>query len=214
MSTLATDGTVYLIDDDDGAREALAWLLRTRRLFSESFNSGEAFWSCVEQWSAQGPREPCCAVLDLRMPGMSGLEVFQRILDQEWHEALPVIFLSGHADLPIAVEAVRQGAFDFCQKPFSDNALVSRVTQALTKSAEVLAKRRLRSDFMELVSHLTEREQDVMRLMAQGLLNKLIADQLQISVRTVEVHRAKILDKLRVKSVVELVHVLHEVEFY
>lgn len=208
---MVTSSTIYLVDDDNGVRDALAWLLRTRRLLSEPYASGDAFWQQVQSWPQDGPADPSCALLDLRMPGMSGLELFDLLREQPWFECLPVIFLSGHADVPVAVDAVRRGAFDFCEKPFSDNALINRVEQALQQSAEALARRQLRRDVLDRIAALTEREQDVMHLMAEGLPNKLIADRLQISTRTVEVHRARVMDKLHAKSAVELVHVLHGV---
>jgi two-component system response regulator DctR len=121
---------------------------------------------------------------------------------------MPVIFLTGHADVPTAVDMVKRGAFDFCEKPFSDNALVDRVEQALRKSEEVLTARREKTLLQKRLAELTERERDVMRLVVEGLPNKLIADQLDISVRTVEVHRARVFDKMDVKSAVELANML------
>ncbi|RZL06389.1 MAG: response regulator, partial [Rubrivivax sp.] len=120
----------------------------------------------------------------------------------------PVIFLSGHADVPTAVDAVKRGAFDFCEKPFSDNALVDRVEQALNQSAQVLAQRRAQTELQQRLESLTDRERDVMDLVIAGLPNKLVADQLNISVRTVEVHRSRVFDKMGVKSAVELANVL------
>ena len=201
--------TIYLIDDDDGVRDALAWLLRTRRLLSEPYASGDEFWKLVQNWASEGPSEPCCVLLDLRMPGMSGLELFALLREKPWFECMPVIFLSGHADVPVAVDAVRRGAFDFCEKPFSNNTLITRLEQALEKSTEALTRRQQLREVQDRIAGLTERERDVMNLMTQGLPNKLIADQLQISIRTVEVHRARVIDKLNAKSTVEMVHLLH-----
>jgi two-component system response regulator DctR len=121
---------------------------------------------------------------------------------------MPVIFLTGHADVPTAVDMVKRGAFDFCEKPFSDNALVDRIEQALKQSAQVLATRTAERMLQSRLADLTDRERDVMRLVIEGLPNKLIADQLDISVRTVEVHRARVFDKMDVKSAVELANVL------
>ena len=204
---MAKDGTVFLIDDDDAVRDSLGWLLRTRRLLSIPYPSADRFWAEAQGWQ-DGPKAPCCALLDLRMPGMSGLALFELLLEQPWFAQMPVIFLSGHADVPTAVDAVLRGAFDFCEKPFSDNALVERIERALEKSAEALALRQRQQELQLRLSGLTEREQAVMQLIAAGLANKLVADQLQISVRTVEVHRARIFDKMGVKSVVELVRLL------
>ncbi|MFN3492901.1 MAG: response regulator transcription factor, partial [Hydrogenophaga sp.] len=129
-------------------------------------------------------------------------------LAQPWQAAVPVIFLSGHADVPTAVDAVKRGAFDFCEKPFSDNVLVDRIEQALAQSAQVLAQRRLQRETEARLASLTERERDVMRLVVEGLPNKLVADQLNISVRTVEVHRSRVFEKMGVKSAVELANAL------
>ena len=144
------------------------------------------------------------------MPGTSGLALFEHLLTLPWKAALPVIFLSGHADVPTAVDAVKRGAFDFCEKPFSDNALVDRVEQALHQSAQVQALRQAQRNLQQRLDSLTERERDVMRLVVGGLPNKLVADQLNISVRTVEVHRARVFDKMGVKSAVELSNVLRQ----
>jgi two-component system, LuxR family, response regulator DctR len=206
---MAKDGTVFLIDDDDAVRDSLGWLLRTRRLLSIPYPSADAFWAEARTWK-DGPAEPCCALLDLRMPGMSGLALFELLREQPWFNAMPVIFLSGHADVPTAVDAVLHGAFDFCEKPFSDNALVERIERALEKSSAALARRQRQRELRQLIAGLTEREQAVMELIAGGLANKQVADQLQISVRTVEVHRARIFEKMGVKSVLELVRRLEQ----
>jgi len=201
------DAKIFLVDDDASVREALAWLLRTRRLLSESFDSAEAFLDEMDSWHRE-PYVPCCVLLDVRMPGMSGLALFEHLLTLPWQAAMPVIFLSGHADVPTAVDAVKRGAFDFCEKPFSDNALVDRVEQALALSAQVLAQRQAQRSVQQRVDSLTERERDVMDLVIAGLPNKLVADQLGISVRTVEVHRSRVFDKMGVKSAVELANAL------
>ncbi|MCW5654939.1 response regulator [Hydrogenophaga sp.] len=201
------DAKIYLVDDDAGVREALAWLLRTRRLLSEGYDSAEAFVEGASVWR-EAPVAPCCVLLDVRMPGMSGLALFEQLLALPWIACMPVIFLSGHADVPTAVDAVKRGAFDFCEKPFSDNALVDRVEHALNQSAQVLAQRQAQSELRQKLDSLTERERDVMDLVIAGLPNKLVADQLNISVRTVEVHRSRVFDKMGVKSAVELANVL------
>jgi len=202
------DGLIFIVDDDASVREALAWLLRSRRLASEHFASAEAF----EQFLDQGPlpQQPLCLLLDVRMPGTSGLVLFDRIVERGLLPAMPVIFLTGHADVPTAVDAVKRGAFDFCEKPFSDNALVDRIEHALSASLQALEVQRARRGLAERIGELTERERDVMRLVVEGLPNKLIADQLAISVRTVEVHRARVFEKMEVKSAVELANRLRE----
>ncbi|MDB5750566.1 MAG: putative response regulator, NarL [Ramlibacter sp.] len=204
----AADATVFIVDDDAGVREALAWLLRSRRLLSETFASAEEFAAMLERGFQ--PTEPCCLLLDVRMPGMSGLALFEQLLQRRLVEALPVIFLTGHADVPTAVDMVKRGAFDFCEKPFSDNALVDRIEEALGRSQQVLAAQKEKGLLLTRLEELTERERDVMRLVAKGLPNKLIADQLTISVRTVEVHRARVFDKMEVKSAVELANLLRD----
>ena len=203
---------VYLVDDEDVVREALAWLLRSRRLLSEGFASAESF----DNWLAgkttgtgsDWPTSPSCLVLDVRMPGTSGLVLFERLAERGLLALMPVIFLTGHGDVSTAVAAVKRGAFDFVEKPFSNNALVDRVEQALAISAQALGERRQRLLVRHALSELTEREQEVMRLVIQGRPNKLIADELAISVRTVEVHRARMFDKMNVRSAVELANLL------
>ena len=201
-----SDSLVYIVDDDAGVREALAWLLRSRRLLSESFDSAETFDAMLKAQAA--PCRPCCLLLDVRMPGMSGLALFDLLLARGQLAGMPVIFLTGHADVPTAVDAVKRGAFDFYEKPFSDNALVDRIEQALAQSGAHLEQLRQRSSLQVRLHDLTERERDVMDLVVAGLPNKLIADQLDISVRTVEVHRARVFDKMQVKSAVELANLL------
>ena len=202
------NATVFIVDDDASVREALAWLLRSRRLLSEVFDSGDAFDSFSTNPANHLGTQTACLLLDVRMPGMSGLALFERLMERGLTELLPVIFLTGHADVPTAVATVKRGAFDFCEKPFSDNALVDRVEQALAQSAQVLAARSQKHRLQTRLNELTERERDVMRLVVEGLPNKLIADQLNISVRTVEVHRARVFDKMEVKSAVELANLL------
>ena len=205
---------VYLVDDEDVVREALSWLLRSRRLLSESYPSAEAFEAQLPEvagaQSADWPRCASCLVLDVRMPGTSGPELFERLAARGLLKRLPVIFLTGHGDVPTAVAAVKRGAFDFVEKPFSDNALVDRIEQALAASAEALAEHQQQQRLQACLADLTERERDVMRLVVDGLPNKLIADALDISVRTVEVHRSRVFDKMGVKSAVDLVNLLRD----
>ena len=206
---------VFIIDDDAIVRDAMAWLLRSRRLMSESYDSADAFERMLNE-KFPGPNSPVpteagCILLDVRMPGQSGLALFETLIGNGLAHTWPVIFLSGHADVPTAVDSVKRGAFDFCEKPFSDNALVDRVEQALALSQERLLLRRQTAGLITRLGELTERERDVMRLVVEGLPNKLIADQLDISVRTVEVHRARVFDKMAVKSAVELANLLREI---
>ncbi|MBG6076803.1 response regulator transcription factor [Polaromonas sp. CG_9.11] len=200
------NATVYIVDDDKGVRDALAWLLRSRRLPSESFASGEAFDDRVSQGFEV--RSPSCVLLDVRMNGLSGLAMFEKLIAYGLLPTLPVIFLTGHADVPTAVDSVKRGAFDFFEKPFSDNALVDRIEQALSLSAAALVQHSQTTGLRAQLDSLTERERAVMQLVVEGLPNKLVADQLDISVRTVEVHRARVFEKMGIKSAVELANLL------
>ncbi len=200
------DANVFIVDDDAGVRDALAWLLRSRHVPSQQFGSAGAFQTMISASSFK-PTQPSCLLLDVRMPGTSGLALFDWLAERGLHLSVPVIFLTGHADVPTAVAAVKRGAFDFCEKPFSDNALVDRVLQALAQSGAVVGAQKAQDEVEARLAELTEREQEVMRLVVMGLPNKLIADQLDISVRTVEVHRARVFDKMGVKSAVELTNV-------
>jgi two-component system, LuxR family, response regulator DctR len=200
---------VYLVDDEAVLRDALAWLLRTRRLLSESFASAEAFIALLDTpRPGPWPSAPSCLLLDVRMPGMSGLALFDVLVARGLTQALPVIFLTGHGDVPTAVAAVKRGAFDFVEKPFSDNALVDRIEQALAVSRTHLDAARSHGLVAQALAELTEREREVMRLVVEGKPNKLVADALGISVRTVEVHRARVFDKMGVRSAVELANLL------
>jgi len=206
---------VYIVDDDASVRDAMAWLLRSRHVMSETFESAEAFSVMLKdkfhQTTAPNPQQAGCILLDVRMPGQSGLALFETLLTNGLAKAWPVIFLTGHADVPTAVDSVKRGAFDFCEKPFSDNALVDRIEQALALSSQRLASQVISADVASRLAELTERERDVLRLVVEGLPNKLIADQLDISVRTVEVHRSRVFEKMSVKSAVELANLLREV---
>ncbi len=203
---------VYLVDDEDVVRDALGWLLRSRRLLSEGHASAEAFEAMLGRQTPPWPTSPSCLLLDVRMPGASGLALFERLSGRGLHGVLPVIFLTGHGDVPTAVAAVKRGAFDFVEKPFADNALVDRVELALAHSRTALEARHSGRWLQRCLAELTERECDVMRLVAEGLPNKRIADALDISVRTVEVHRARVFEKMDVKSAVELVNLLRQTD--
>jgi two-component system, LuxR family, response regulator DctR len=199
---------VYVVDDEDVVRDSFAWLLRSRRLLSEAFSSAEAFEAFVGGQGSAWPTSPACLLLDVRMPGMSGLVLFERLAERGLLTALPVIFLTGHGDVPTAVTAVKSGAFDFVEKPFSNNALVDRIELALMASGAELQRRRALHAVERTLAGLTEREVEVMRLVVAGRPNKLIADELGISVRTVEVHRARVFEKMNVRSAVELANLL------
>ncbi|MBA3623831.1 MAG: response regulator transcription factor [Methylibium sp.] len=202
---------VHIVDDEAAVRDALAWLLRTRRLLSHPHDSGEAFEAWLEGHRAALLGAPACLLLDMRMPGgMGGVQLFERLIERALTDVLPVIFLSGHGDVPTAVAAIQRGAFDFVEKPFSDNALVDRIERALKQSRGGLERGRLHTALQKQLAELTEREREVMQLVVDGRPNKLIADALAISVRTVEVHRARVFEKMGVRSAVELANLLRE----
>lgn len=202
--------TVFIVDDDAAVRDALAWLLRSRRLHSQGFGGAEEFSAALAQHLPL--RQPACLLLDIRLRAMSGLALFEQLVHRSLLLTFPVIFLTGHADVRTAVDAVKRGAFDFCEKPFSDNALVDRIEQALAQSAQQLQLQQVHQGLHQRLSELTERERNVMARVIEGLPNKIIADQLHISVRTVEVHRARVFDKMQVKSAVELANVLRTLD--
>lgn len=189
-------GIAYLIDDDAAIRDALAWLLRTRGIESLAWPSAEAFLADYR------PEMSGCIVLDMRMVGMTGLELYERLLALGC--AMPVIFLTGHGDVPLAVKAIKRGAFDFIEKPFNNNELADRVFEALKFEESRRWQDAGRAEIEERLATLTEREHEVMAGILAGKLNKVIADDLQIAMRTVEVHRARIFEKMGVRSAVEL----------
>lgn len=193
-------GTAYIVDDDEAIRDALTWLFRSRQVTSRAWDSAEAF---LADWrnDLRG-----CLVLDVRMEGMSGLELFDLLSERGSH--MPVIFLSGHGDIPLAVAAVKKGAFDFVEKPFNDNELVDRVIQALAFDATRQEQRVGQATLAARIAQLTPREREVMDRILDGKYNKVIADELNIAMRTVEVHRARIFEKMEVKSAVELAQLL------
>ena len=195
-----TAPTVHIVDDDEPIRDALSWLLGSRGLAARAWPSAEAF---LDHWS---PSLRGCVVLDVRMGGMSGVELFGRL--RALGSRLPVLFLTGHADVPLAVAALKGGAFDFVEKPFNDNELVDRIAAALRE--EEAARREVESaaDVAGRLAALTERERQVMERILAGDFNKQIADALGIAMRTVEVHRARVFEKMGVRSAVELAQLL------
>ncbi len=190
----------HLVDDDEAIRDALAWLLESRGLPYATYESAEAF---LAAWT---PAMSGCIVLDMRMSGMSGLDCFDQL--QQRQSSLPVIFLTGHGDVPLAVNTLKKGAFDFMEKPLNDNELLRRIAEAM----ELDNRQRLANATVDSVngrlSSLTSRERQIMELVLAGKFNKVIADELNISMRTVEVHRANLFDKMQVKTAVELANLL------
>jgi two-component system response regulator DctR len=193
-------GVVYIVDDDEAIRDALGWLFQSRGVAAECFSSAEDF---LEAWS---PGTSGCLVLDIRMEGMTGLELFDRLC--ELGARLPVIFLTGHGDVPMAVSALKKGARDFIEKPFNDNDLVDKVIDALAWERERQASAADAASLAQRLENLTLRERQVMDKVLAGKLNKVIADDLGITMRTVEVHRAHLFEKMGVKTAVELAQLL------
>lgn len=197
MNSSQATPTVFVVDDDDAVRQSMLYLLRSVGLAAEVFSSGNEFLETFD------PARQGCLVLDIRMPGLSGLELQGRLT--ALGSLLPIIFVTGHADVPMAVEAMQNGAFDFIQKPFRDQDLLERVSAAISadhrhqrvqhRSAEIAARH----------ATLTQRERQVMDYVVTGKPNKVIAYELGTSQRTVEIHRARVMDKMATRSLAELV---------
>lgn len=191
---------VYLVDDDEAIRDSLSWLFQSCGIACLSYASAEDFLS---SWHRE---QTGCLLLDIRMDGMSGPELFDLLCERG--STLPVIFLTGHGDVPMAVSALKKGAFDFVEKPCNDNELVDRVVEALKLDASQRVATSSADSVNARIAELTSRERQVMELVLAGKFNKVIADELQISMRTVEVHRANLFEKMGVKTAVELARIL------
>ena len=196
---------IHIVDDEEAIRDSLAWLLASRGITSRLYASGEAF---LASWH---PEMRGVVILDIRMGGISGLEVLDRLIEQGAKQ--PIVILSGHGDVPVAVGALKKGAVDFLEKPFNDNQMVDRVIEWQALEAERFARFARDDAFRERLAQLSEREREVMELMIRGRLNKQIAGDLGIAMRTVEVHRARVLDKMGVRNAVELAALLGKPEF-
>lgn len=191
-----SEPAAHVVDDDDAIRDALTWLLRSRGVSSRTFDSGESFLAAFSD-AMRG-----CVVLDVRMDGMSGVEVHDQLLARGCR--MPVLFLTGHGDVPLAVAALKKGAFDFAEKPFNDNQLVNRIIEAMALDEARRQQRAEEEGLSARLAQLTQREREVMDQVAAGKQNKEIAGALEVAVRTVEVHRARVFQKMGVKSAVEL----------
>lgn len=201
---MPTEPQIALVDDDAAIRDALKWLFASRMHTLACFESAAALLAEPD------PSRFGCLVLDLRMPGMGGMELFETLSAAGYTP--PTIFLTGHGDVPQAVAALKQGAVDFIEKPFDDNALVTLVEACLTMDTSRRAAWQRKLDVQQRLTELTPREREVMGLFLEGKLNKQIADTLDISMKTVEVHRARVLEKMNVKSAVELANLLKELD--
>ncbi|MDC8784709.1 response regulator transcription factor [Roseateles koreensis] len=196
-------GQIFLVDDDPDVRDALSFLLGSRGLRVQSFASGPALLAHLDARAAppQG-----VFLLDVRMEPMTGTRLHDELLARRLRN--PVLFLTGHGDIPMVVDALKKGAFDFLEKPYSDNALADRLLHALSVDAAMHAGDAQAAERQARLASLTEREREVMLLVAAGKLNKVVADELHISMRTVEVHRARVFSKLGIRSAAELATLL------
>jgi RNA polymerase sigma factor (sigma-70 family) len=198
------NSVVMVVDDDAGVRNAMRILLKSVGLESVLYPSAQEFLAAYQ------PSQPGCLVLDIRMPGMSGLELQQQLNIRG--AVIPVIFMTGHGDIPMAVEAMQHGAFDFLQKPFRDQDLLDRIQRAIQKDGELRQSLGEHTRIKAHLESLTAREREVLDLMTQGKQNKQIAQELGISPRTIEIHRARVMEKMEAQSVAELVRMMLDLD--
>ena len=191
---------VYIVDDDEAVRSSLRFLIRSMGLLAQVSDSA------VEFLKSYDPRQPGCLLLDVRMPGMSGLDLQQEL--NRRGATIPVIFITGHGDVPMAVAAMQHGAFDFLQKPFRDQDLLDRVQRAMARDTESRGRLAARTETTARLATLTPREAEVMQLVTSGKANKVVGAELGVSQRTVEIHRAHVMEKMRAGSLAELVRMV------
>jgi two-component system response regulator DctR len=194
---------LHIVDDEEVVRDSLLWLAKSRGIQATAYDSGKSFLAALDSL-VRGTPQGQCVLLDVRMPELSGIALFDQLASRELTQMFPVIFLTGHGDVPMAVDSLKRGAFDFFEKPFNDNKLMDRVQEALAASEQAAASAGVRTR----LAALSTREREVLDLILDGKMNKVIADKLGISMRTVEVHRAHIFDKMNVKTAVELARLL------
>ena len=199
MSLIPKKGTVYVVDDDEGVRDSLQWLLEGKDYRVRCYDSAETFLSRYDA------REVACLIVDIRMGGMTGLELQDRLVERK--SPLPVVFITGHGDVPMAVNTMKKGAMDFIQKPFQEEALVNLVERMLEQAKEAFAGHQQSASRNALLAKLTSRETQVLERIVAGRLNKQIADDLGISIKTVEAHRANIMEKLNANTVADLLKI-------
>lgn len=202
--TTATDLAVHIVDDEEALRDSLAFLFASRGISTRCWPSGEAL---LEAW----PTQDCgCIILDVRMEGLSGPQVLDALVARAGSADLlpPVVFLTGHADVPLAVQSLKGGAFDFVEKPFNDNQIVDLALRAMDLHRGRASANESRSAIAARHATLSPREMEVLQLILEGQLNKQIADRLSISMRTVEVHRARVLQKMGARGTVELAQLM------
>jgi len=201
MATQTT--TVFIVDDDEGVRESLGFLMKSVGLNCSAFASAQQFLDAYDL------DIPGCLVLDIRMPGMSGLELQGKLKERQ--AILPIIFITGHGDVPMAVEAMQNGAVDFIQKPFRDQELLDRINEAMEQDSKNRHGLLQKHDIAARMETLTQREHEVMGLVAAGRANKVIAGDLGVSQRTVEIHRARVMEKMQARSLADLVRMVMRV---
>ena len=199
MSLIPKKGTVYVVDDDEAVRDSLHWLLEGKDYRVRCFDSAESFLSRYD------PREVACLIVDIRMGGMSGLELQDKLVEKQ--SPLPIVFITGHGDVPMAVNTMKKGAMDFIQKPFKEDDLLSLVERMLDSARESFSDHQNAVTRDALLSKLTGREAQVLERIVAGRLNKQIADDLGISIKTVEAHRANIMEKLNANTVADLLKI-------
>jgi len=199
MSLIPKKGTVYVVDDDEAVRDSLQWLLEGKDYRVRCFESAEVF---LERYD---PKEVACLIVDVRMEGMSGLDLQNRLVEK--HSPLPVVFITGHGDVPMAVDTMKKGAMDFIQKPFDEVKLVTLVERMLDHARQSFSVHQQAVNRDALLSKLTMRETQVLERIVAGRLNKQIADDLGISIKTVEAHRANIMEKLNANTVADLLKI-------
>ena len=199
MSLTPKKGTVYVVDDDEAVRDSLQWLLEGKDYRVRCFDSAESFLARYD------PREVACLIADIRMGGMTGLELQDKLIERK--SPLPVVFITGHGDVPMAVGTMKKGALDFIQKPFNEDDLLNVVDRMLGHAREAFAGHQQAASREALLSKLTGRESQVLERIVAGRLNKQIADDLGISIKTVEAHRANIMEKLGANTVADLLKI-------
>ena len=199
MSLIPKRGTVYVVDDDEAVRDSVQWLLEGQDFRVRSFESSEVFLARYD------PREVACLIVDIRMDGMSGLELQDRLIER--NSPLPIAFITGHGDVPLAVDTMKKGALDFIQKPFNEQQLVPLVERMLEQARANFAEHQQAASRDALLAKLTGREAQVLERIVAGRLNKQIADDLGISIKTVEAHRANIMEKLGANTVADLLKI-------
>ena len=199
MSLIPKKGTVYVVDDDEGVRDSLQWLLEGKDYRVRCYDSAETFLSRYDA------REVACLIVDIRMAGMTGLELQDKLVERK--SPLPIVFITGHGDVPMAVTTMKKGAMDFIQKPFQEDALVNLVERMLDQARAAFAGHQQSASRDALLAKLTTRETQVLERIVAGRLNKQIADDLGISIKTVEAHRANIMEKLNANTVADLLKI-------